>query len=83
MRQARAGLIRKDDITGQTTARPVDMQFLKMENHLKIKYVLVTAMLPKEELLYFLKFAFPTSLTQSQNDYFRFEALTLSNQSMA
>ena len=53
MRQAWAEVIRKDDITGQITARPVDTQFLEMENHLKIKCVLVTAMLPKEKLLLF------------------------------
>ena len=48
--------IRKDDITSQTTARPMNMQFLEMENYLKIKYVLLRAFLPKEKLLLLLFF---------------------------
>ena len=51
MRQVWAEVIRKDDITSQTTARPMNMQFLEMENYLKIKYVLLRAILPKEKLL--------------------------------
>ena len=51
MRQVWAEVIRKDDITSQTTARPMNMQFLEMENYLKIKYVLLRAFLPKEKLL--------------------------------
>ena len=51
MRQVWAEVIRKDDITGQTTSRLMNMQFLKMENYLKIKHVLLRAFLPKEKLL--------------------------------
>lgn len=57
MRQVWAEVIRKDDITGQTTARPMNMQFLEMENNLKIKCVLLRAFLPpKEKLLLLLSF---------------------------
>ena len=56
MRQVWAEVIRKDDITSQTTARPMNMQFLEMENYLKIKYVLLRAFLPKEKLLLLLFF---------------------------
>lgn len=65
MRQVWAEVIRKDDITGQTTARAMNMQFLEMENYLKIKCVLLRAFLPQEKLLLllsFLKFGFATSL---------------------
>lgn len=48
MRQVWAEVIRKDDITGQTTARPMNMQFLEMENNLKIKCVLLRAFLPPQ-----------------------------------
>ena len=51
MRQVWAEVTRKDDITGQTTSRPMNMQFLKIENYLKIKHVLLRAFLPKEKLL--------------------------------
>lgn len=73
MRQAWAESIRKDDITGQITARRVDVRFLEMGNNLKIQYVLASAMLPKDKL--FVLLAFPTSLTQKQNDYVRFGVL--------
>lgn len=56
MRQVWAEVIRKDDITGQTTARPMNMQFLEMENYLKMKCVLLRAFLPKEKLLLLLSF---------------------------
>lgn len=73
MRQAWTESIRKDDITGQITARQVDIRFFEMGNNLKIQYVLVAAMLPKDKL--FVLLAFPTSLTQKQNEYVRFGVL--------
>ena len=84
MRQVWAEVIRKDDITGQTTARPMNMQFLEMENNLKIKCVLLRAFLPPKEklllLLSFFKIWFHYQLNTEPSDYFRFVALPSSNQ---
>lgn len=62
--------VRKDDITGQTTARPKEYAIFRDGKLFKNKCILLRAFFsPKRSCYYyyhFLKFGFATSLTQSQ-----------------